>query len=115
SYVGSKGRKLLQTRNINAVPYGANFLDANQDPTIATRTPLPNVSRRPYRGYQDILVSEFPGLSNYDAFQMQISRRYTAGFRFSTSYTFAVTKNVGIASPPNNNPTVNPFLAFLQR
>jgi outer membrane receptor protein involved in Fe transport len=115
SYVGSKGRKLLQTRNINAVPYGANYLDANQDPTIATRTPLPNVFLRPYRGYQDILVSEFSGLSNYDAFQMQISRRYTAGFRFSTSYTFALTKNVGIASPPNNNPTINPFLPFEER
>jgi hypothetical protein len=46
---------------------------------------------------------------------MQISRRYTAGFRFSTSYTYAVTKNVGIASPPNNNPTINPFLPFEDR
>ena len=113
SYVGSKGRNLLQTRNINAVPYGQNFRPSSIDPT--TGGALPNVFLRPYSGFQDILVSEFSGISNYDAFQMQISRRYTAGFRFSTSYTYAVTKNVGIASPPNNNPTINPFLPFEER
>jgi outer membrane receptor protein involved in Fe transport len=113
SYVGSKGRKLLQTRNINAVPYGTNFQASSIDPT--TGGALPNVFLRPYRGYQDILVSEFAGLSNYDAFQMQVTRRYTAGFRFSAAYTYAITKNVGIASPPSNNPTVNPFLPFQDR
>ncbi len=115
SYVGSKGRRLLQTRNINAVPYGANFLPENRDPSLATPTPLPNVFLRPYRGYTDILLSEFAGISDYSAVQMQISRRYTAGFRFGGSYTYAVAKNVGIASPPNNNPTVNAFLDFRER
>ena len=70
---------------------------------------------RPYLGYADILFSEFAGFSNYDALQMQVSRRYTAGLRFGASYTFAKTQNVGIASPPNNNPTVNPFLAVEDR
>jgi outer membrane receptor protein involved in Fe transport len=115
SYVGSKGRNLLQTRNINAVPYGTNFQPQNFDPTQTNQAPLPNVFLRPYRGYTDILASEFSGLSNYDAFQTQISRRYTAGFRFSASYTFAVTKNVGFSSPPANNPTVNPFIDFRDR
>jgi outer membrane receptor protein involved in Fe transport len=113
SYVGSKGRNLLQTRNINAVPYGTNFLASSIDPT--TGGALPNVFLRPYRGYQDILVSEFSGISNYDALQMQVSRRYTAGFRFGVAYTFAKTRNVGIASPPNNNPTINPFIDFRER
>ena len=108
SYVGSKGRKLLQTRNLNAVPYGTNFLPSSIDPT--TGGALPNVFLRPYLGYADILFSEFAGFSNYDALQMQVSRRYTAGLRFGVAYTFAKTQNVGIASPPNNNPTVNPFL-----
>ena len=41
SYVGSKGRQLLQTRNLNAVPYGTNFLPSSIDPT--TGGALPNV------------------------------------------------------------------------
>ena len=32
AYVGSKGRRLLQTRNINAVPYGTNFLAVQYRP-----------------------------------------------------------------------------------
>ena len=39
AYVGSKGRRLLQTRNINAVPYGANFLPSNIDPTTGGALP----------------------------------------------------------------------------
>ena len=67
AYVGSKGRRLLQTRNINAVPYGTNFLPSSIDPT--TGQPLPANFLRPYRGYGDILVSEFAGFSDYDALQ----------------------------------------------
>jgi hypothetical protein len=117
SYVGSKGRNLLQTRDINAVAYGSNFLPENADPTSTStpRAPLPNVFLRPYRGYTNILRSEFAGISNYDALQFQVSRRYTAGFRFGASYTLAWTRNVGIASPPGNNPTVNPFIDFRER
>ncbi len=33
AYVGSKGRRLLQTHNLNAVPYGTNFLPSSIDPT----------------------------------------------------------------------------------
>ena len=66
SYVGSKGRRLLQTRNINAVPYGTNFLAVEHRPDDR-RAPLPERFLRPYRGYGDILVSEFAGFSDYDA------------------------------------------------
>ena len=113
AYVGSKGRKLLQTRNLNAVPYGTNFLPSSIDPT--TGGALPSAFLRPYLGYGDILFSEFAGFSNYDALQMQVSRRYTAGLRFGAAYTYAKTRNVGIQSPPNNNPTVNPFLSVEDR
>jgi hypothetical protein len=107
AYVGSKGRDLLQTRNINAVPYGADFLPANIDPT--TGGALPANFLRPYRGYGDILVSEFAAFSDYDALQVQVTRRYAAGFRFGTSYTYSVAKNVG-GTTGTVNPTVNPFL-----
>jgi hypothetical protein len=117
AYVGSKGRKLLQTRNINAVPYGTNFLASSIDPT--TGGPVGANFLRPYRGYGDILVSEFAGFSDFDSLQMSFNRRYSRGLRYGASYSLQFIKNVGPAgnptggaptSPPNNNPTVNPFL-----
>jgi hypothetical protein len=107
AYVGSKGRRLLQTRNINAVPYGTSFLPSSIDPT--TGQPLPANFLRPYRGYGDILVSEFAGFSDYDALQVGLTRRYTQGLRFGLAYTLAYAKNVG-GTTGTTNPTVNPFL-----
>ena len=107
SYVGSVGRRMLQTRNINAVPYGANSLASSIDPT--TGGPLPANFLRPYRGYGDILLNEFAGFSDYHALQTSVNRRYTAGLRVGVAYTLSDAKNVG-ASSTQNNPTVNPFL-----
>jgi hypothetical protein len=108
AYVGSKGRRLLQQNNLNAIPYGTNFLPSSIDPT--TGGALPNQFLRPYSGYLDILVSEFAGFSDYDSIQTQVNRRYTAGQRFGVAYTWARIKNIGLTSPPGNNPTVNPFI-----
>jgi hypothetical protein len=112
AYVGSIGRRLLQTRNINAVPYGTNFLGSSVDPT--TGGPLPANFLRPYRGYGDILVSEFAGFSDYHALQTSLNRRYTAGLRVGVAYTFADAKNVG-GTTGTTNPTVNPFLDIRER
>jgi len=112
AYVGSKGRRLLQTRNINAVPYGTNFLASSIDPT--TGGPLPANFLRPYRGYGDILVSEFAGFSDYDAVQTQINRRYANRVRFGAAYTYSRAKNIG-GSTNTVNPTVNPFLDIRAR
>ncbi|HEY8551152.1 MAG TPA: TonB-dependent receptor [Vicinamibacterales bacterium] len=110
AYVGSVGRRLLQTRNINAVPYGTNFLPSSIDPT--TGGPLPANFLRPYRGYGDILLSEFAGFSDYHALQTSVTRRYTAGLQFGVSYTLASTKAIG---GNGNEPTVNPFLDVRER
>jgi outer membrane receptor protein involved in Fe transport len=112
TYVGSIGRRLLQTRNINAVPYGTNFLPSSIDPT--TGGPLPANFLRPYRGYGDILVSEFAGFSDYHALQTSVNRRYTAGLQVGVAYTLSDAKNVG-GSTVTNTPTVNPFLDIRER
>ena len=110
AYVGSIGRRLLQTRNINAVPYGTNFLPSSIDPT--TGSALPPNFLRPYRGYGDILLNEFAGFSDYHALQTAVNRRYTAGLRFGVAYTYADQKSIG---GNGNNPTVNPFLDIRER
>jgi hypothetical protein len=112
AYVGSKGRRLLQTRNINAVPYGTDFLPSSIDPT--TGGPLPANFLRPYQGYGDILVSEFAGFSDYDSLQTSLNRRYSQGVRFGVAYTYSKAKNVG-GSTGTTNPTVNPFLDVRSR
>jgi hypothetical protein len=112
AYVGSKGRRLLQTRNINAVPYGTNFLPSSIDPT--TGGPVSANFLRPYSGYGDILVSEFAGFSDYDALQLQVNRRYANRVRFGVAYTYSIAKNVG-GNTNTTNPTVNPFLDVRSR
>jgi Carboxypeptidase regulatory-like domain/TonB-dependent Receptor Plug Domain len=110
AYVGSRGRRLLQMRNINGVPYGTNFQASSIDPT--TGSALPANFLRPSRGYGDILVNEFAGFSDYDALQAQLNRRYSQGVRFGVSYTLSKTMAIG---GNGNNPTVNPFLDIRER
>ena len=82
AYVGTKGRNLLNTQNINTVPYGARFLAQNLDPTRAN-TPLPG-QLLPAR-IPATATSRSTGTSaspNYDALQMQANRRFAKGFQF---------------------------------
>jgi Carboxypeptidase regulatory-like domain/TonB-dependent Receptor Plug Domain len=91
AYVGSKVRDLLQTRNINLVPYGARFMPQNTDPT--TGTPLNDNFFRPYPGYSDINFFENTGISDYDALQLQINRRFSKGLQFGVAYTYSRSKD----------------------
>jgi hypothetical protein len=91
AYVGSRVRDLLQTRNLNLVPYNARFLPQNQDPT--TNAPLNDNFFRPYPGYADINFFENSGLSNYDALQMQANRRFSGGFQFGVAYTLSKSRD----------------------
>ena len=106
SYVGSQSRKLLQRRNINAVPYGAAFLPQNQDPTLsASATPgatsLPADFLRPYRGYGNINLHEMGGDANYNALQTTLDRRFTGGLLFGVSYTWS--KALGTTNGADND------------
>ncbi|MGH9313316.1 MAG: carboxypeptidase regulatory-like domain-containing protein [Vicinamibacterales bacterium] len=92
AYVGSKTRDLLQTRNINLVPYAARFAPANQDPT-RPGNPLPDNFFRPYPGYGDINFFENTGIADYDALQLQINRRFTRGLQFGVAYTLSRSKD----------------------
>ena len=90
--LGSRVRNLLQTRNLNIVPYGARFDPANQDPT-RPGNPLPDNFFRPYPGYADINFFENSGISDYDALQLQVNRRFSHGLQFGLAYTFSHSKD----------------------
>lgn len=88
AYVGNVQRHLLISRNLNAVPYGANFLAANRDLTTAS-SPLPSNFLRPIQGYADILYYDFGGNGNYNGLQVQVNKRFSKNTTFNVSYTYS--------------------------
>lgn len=92
AYVGTRGRNLPQLRNLNTLPFGARFLPQNQDPT-RSGTPLPDAFLRPYRGYGDIRFIDNSGVSDYNALQVSVNRRYTQGVQFGLAYTLSRSRD----------------------
>jgi hypothetical protein len=92
AYVGSRGRNLQQQRDINTLPYGARFLPANQDPT-RPGNPLPDNFLRPYPGWGSINITDNTGISDYNAMQLQINRRYAGGVQFGVAYTLSRSRD----------------------
>ena len=87
AYVGSLGRHLLWTRNINETPLGTNFRPESIDPT--TRRPYATTFLRPYIGYEDIQIREPGSSSNYHSLQVSASRRFARGLQFGMSWTWS--------------------------
>jgi len=88
SYVGNFGRHLIQSRNLNTVPFGAQFLRANSDPTNPSQ-PLPDNFFRPYPGYASITYNEASGTSNYNSLQFGANRRFANGPQIGLTYTYS--------------------------
>lgn len=93
AYAGNLGRHLGQTRAINNVPYGAQFLPENTDPT--TNTPLPDNFFRPYYGFAGLPYLEFAGTSSYHSLQTQARRSFSRGLQFGVVWTWAKAMNYG--------------------
>jgi hypothetical protein len=95
AYVGSLARHLQDNRNLNPVPYGAMFLPENQDPQKVATTPnvllgnnaLPADFLRQYRGYGQINLYESNSTSNYNALQVNLTRRFSNNASRSESPT----------------------------
>ena len=88
AYAGSLGSHLMWQRNINAVPFGANFDPANADPSNPN-VPLPSAFLRPYLGYNNINMREFASNSNYHSLQTSVNRRFAQNFQFGASWTWS--------------------------
>lgn len=108
AYAGNVQRHLLQTRNLNAVPYGTNFLPSSLDPTVTGGRPLNSNLLRPRLGYTDINYLEFAGIGNYNALQFQLIRRFSSRATFNVSYAFS--KALDLVDGAGN--TVNPVLNY---
>ncbi len=94
SYVGTSGQHLIQRRNLNAPAYGAAYLAANQDPTLAASatpgaTALPVDFLRPYSGFGNISYIEPSASSNYHSLQMSLNRRFQRGLLLGVNYAWS--------------------------
>jgi len=88
AYVGTLGRHLGQTVDLNGLPPGTRFLSSSQDPTQPS-SPLPDNFLRRYIGLGSMPFTEFAGTSNYNALQVSVTRRFTAGLSFGANYTWS--------------------------
>jgi hypothetical protein len=88
AYVGSLGRNLMWIRDINSIPFGANFDPANADPSNPA-TPLPSSFLRPVQGYNSINISEAGTSSNYHSLQVTARRRFAQRLQFGASWTWS--------------------------
>jgi len=97
AYVGSLARHLQDNRNLNPVPYGATFQPQNQDPTLLAANPnallgnnaLPRDLLRPLRGFGEVRLYESAATSNYNALQVNLTRRFSKGLFFGMAYTWS--------------------------
>ena len=87
SYVGSLGRHLAWQRNLNAVPFGADFLPSSIDKT--NNSVLSPSFLRPYLGYNNVNYREFAGTSNYHSMQVSANRRFAHGLQFGGAWTWS--------------------------
>ena len=111
AYVGNTQKHLLNTRNLNAVPYGTNFLSSSIDPTVPGNKPVNSNLLRPIQGFQDINYLEFAGIGNYNALQVQLTKRFSRNMTYNLAYTYSKALDLtdGIGG------TVNPILNYRSR
>ncbi len=108
TYTGSAGRHLEMYYNLNPVPDGAKFDPANHDPGSTSATAvLPDNFLRPYYGYGPIRVRGNSGTSDYNAFQLQVNRRYIHGVQFGGAYTLQRARGLADEDPGNLSITLN--------
>jgi len=94
SYVGNVQRHLEMQVNHNTIPAGAKFPGASPNPLVAGSN-LPDVFLRPYLGHNAININENWGTANYNALQVQLTRRYIKGLQFSMAYTWSKAMGLG--------------------
>lgn len=88
-YVGNLGRNMMWQRNLNAIPFGTNFLPENADLSTPARNPLPQAFLRPLVGFNNVNFREWASSSNYHSLQFQANRRFSDGLQFIASWTWS--------------------------
>ena len=132
AYVGTLGRHLVTSRDVNAIPYGYAFTKAAQDPACWGGT-VPDVDPNlpaqyaaagvafdgqcalgrsaytdaplvPYKGFGQISYLKFDGTSNYNSLQVSLQRRFSKGLTFGAAYTWSKSLTTANADQDTQDP-----------
>jgi hypothetical protein len=88
-WVGTTGNYLARERDLNQLPTGTTFRPENlADPS--TGRPRADVNfLRPFKGFANIPMLEHSGRSEYNALQVEVTRRYKGGISYGFAYTLS--------------------------
>jgi len=101
-YIHSGGRHIPVYRNINCLPTGGTLADGRPlfgPPTL----PIDPCTKRVFPQFNSIEMAEAAGVSRYDAFNLQITQRFSRGVQFSLHYTLSKATD----DAPEQNLTTN--------
>jgi hypothetical protein len=102
AYVGQHGYNLLTSVDINAPDFGAAYLPANQNPTLAVAA-VPSASAlttnfyRPIRGYGAVNMTIPYGFNWYHSIQTSFNRRFKNGVSFGLNHTLGLSQTASVA------------------
>ena len=97
AYVGTLGRHLWMTQNLNTLPYGTNFQPQNIDPT--TGKVYSSAFLYPYTGFTSASIRQTGGTSNFHSLEAQAHHRYSKGVELDVVYTWSKYMNYGSSYP----------------
>jgi len=80
-YIGTVGNYLSRERDLNQLPTGTTFQAANSGANVN--------ALRPFKGYANIPMLEHSGRSEYNALQLEVSRRFSKGLLYGFAYTWS--------------------------
>lgn len=103
SYAGSHSSHLIYGLNLNPIPFGADWLPQNQDPTKVAANPNALLGSnayssqflRPFQGYNGINEEGFGDNSNYNSLQVTLERRFASGLFLDVAYTWGKCMDEG--------------------
>jgi hypothetical protein len=94
NYVGTLGKYLTRTVNINQLPAGTRL-----NPPASTT----NVNAlRPYPGYGNISITENADESSYHSLQTSLTRRLQNGLEFGANYTWSKALDTSSGTPEDS-------------
>jgi hypothetical protein len=93
-FVGTLGRNLRRTININQLPVGTRLNPPNSGINVN--------ALRPHQGYSNISMIDTGENSHYNSLQVTANRRMGKGLSFGVNYTFSKTLDSSSGSPQDS-------------
>jgi hypothetical protein len=108
SYVGSHSVDLIYSPNLNQVaPNTASYTDPSTGKTVygyaaLTATPALRQQNLKFPHFAEVLTRNNGPSDKYDAFIVEVNRRFARGLSYSNSYTLAWNKTNALGTAPNS-------------